>query len=132
MICAGTQPSLPPSIESESSLASFMCLPMMPAGPLKVVMKPILTLSAAPAGAANSSNAATAVRYFFMSPPYSPNGRRLLRFARNDNETCHCESPRCDPRRRSKPLGGPYLAGQLHILEIPRHAVDAGARRRDP
>src|SRR5204863_2748347 len=69
-ISAGNPPILPPSIDSASSAESFMCLPMTPAGPLSVVTKPILTLSAAPAGAADRSSAAAAAICLLMSPPY--------------------------------------------------------------
>src|SRR5438270_2115500 len=77
-----------------------MCLPITPAGPLSVVTKPILTLSAAPAGAADRSSAAAAAICLLMSPPY--------------------------------PLRLRSAGGQLHVLEIARLAIDAGARRRDP
>src|SRR5437016_6674604 len=51
---------------SARSAESFRCLPLIPAGPLSVVTKPILTLSAARAGRASSSTAAAAARCFFI------------------------------------------------------------------
>src|SRR5205809_320680 len=48
---------------------TFMCLPMTPAGPLKVVTKPILTLSAATAGLHSSATTAAAMYFLICSSP---------------------------------------------------------------
>src|SRR5436190_5190851 len=129
-ISAGNPPILPPIIDNASSAESFMCLPMTPAGPLSVVTKPILTLSAARAGATRNSSAAAALRCFFMFTPQSAardcSVPRLLAMTPLVVVAGAVkQSPAGDGRRCAS-------ARQLHIFEIAGQAVDAGARRRDP
>ena len=59
MTSVSRPPTLPCRCSRASSTESFMCLPMMPAGPESVVMKPILSLSAAAAGCAAKAAASS-------------------------------------------------------------------------
>ena len=104
---------------ARARLASFMCLPMMPAGPLSVVTKPTLTLSAAPAGAANSSNAARAIRYFFMLPRIHPTEGGCFASLAMTMRPVGARARGCNSRRRSKPLGGPIQPASFTYSKSP-------------
>src|SRR6185436_10863357 len=122
MTSVSTPPTLRPRWSSASSTESFMCLPMTPAGPDRVVMKPIFTGSAARACAAKS--AATSARTRTPRnvrtgwPPCLARDSSTLARDPGDGVDLHVDAG----ARRARLHRG---ARRLHALEVvAKHAIE--------